>query len=121
MKLLIDEMFPATIAQRLREQHGRDAVAVAERVDLRGLADADIFLAAQHQRRVIVTENVRDFRPIAREWEAMGRVHFGVVFTTNRKFPRSDPRTSGLLVSALTRLLDKEADKPVASNREIWL
>lgn len=121
MNLLIDEMFPATIAGRLRERHGYDVVAIAERDDLKGLRDADIFLAGQQEQRAIVTENVRDFRPIAREWQAMGKVHFGLVLTTNRRFPRSQSRTHGRLVTALANLLDAETGSSVASNREIWL
>lgn len=121
MKLMLDEMFPATIAQGLRDQHGHDVVAVAEREDLTGIPDADIFLAAQLEERAIVTENLRDFRPIAREWQAMGRVHFGLVMTTNRRFPRAQSRTLGKLATALNHLLKAEVDRPVASNREIWL
>lgn len=121
MKLLIDEMFPAAIAQRVREEHGHDIIAIAERDDLVGLADTDVFLIAQAEERAIVTENVRDFLPIARQWQAMGRIHFGLVLTTNRKFPRSQPRTRGRLVTALENLLDAESGPHVASNREIWL
>ena len=61
MKLLLDEMLPPTIAKRLRDEHGHDVVAVAERDELRGLQDADILLIAQEEERTIVTENVRDF------------------------------------------------------------
>lgn len=121
MKLLLDEMFPATIAKRLRDEHGHDVVAVAERDELHGLPDADIFLAAQEEERAIVTENVGDFRPIAREWQAMGRVHFGLVLTTNRRFPRAHSRTAVRLVRALIDLVDAETGRPSASNREIWL
>ena len=121
MKLLLDEMFPATIAKRLRDEHGHDVIAVAEQDELRGLPDADVFLAAQDQERSIVTENVRDFRPIAREWQAMGRVHFGLVLTTNRTFPRAHSRTVGRLVRALSDLIDDEAGTSTPSNREIWL
>lgn len=121
MKLLLDEMFPPTIAKRLRDEHGHDVVAVAEQDELRGLQDADIFLAAQEEERIIVTENVRDFRPIAREWQAMGKVHFGLVLTTNRRFPRAHSRTAGRLVRALNDIIDAEAGHPPASNREIWL
>lgn len=121
MKLLLDEMFLPTIAKRLREKHGHDVVAVAERDELRGLQDADIFLAAQEEMRTLVTENVRDFRPNAREWQAMGKVHFGLVLTTNRRFPRAHSRTAGRLVKALSDLMDADTDHPPASNREIWL
>lgn len=121
MKLLLDELFPATIAKRLRDEYGHDVVAVTELDALRGLPDADIFLAAQEQERAIVTENVRDFRPIAREWQTMSKVHFGLVLTTNRKFPRAHSRTAGRLVRALSDLIDAETGHPLASNREIWL
>lgn len=121
MKLLLDEMFPPAIAKRLRDEHGHDAIAVAERDELRGLQDADIFLAAQEAKRTIVTENVRDLRPIAREWQAMGRVHFGLVLTTNRRFPRAHTRTAGRLVKALSDLIEAETGEAPASNREIWL
>jgi predicted nuclease of predicted toxin-antitoxin system len=121
VKLLLDEMFPPTIAKRLRDEHGHDAVAVTELDDLRGLPDADIFLTAQEQERTIVTENVRDFRPLAREWQAMGRVHFGLVLTTNRRFPRAQSRTAGRLVRALSDLVNAEIGRLLASNREVWL
>jgi len=51
----------------------------------------------------------------------MGRVHFGLLLTTDRKFPRANPRTMGRLVKALNYLLEAEVGRPVASNREIWL
>lgn len=121
MKLLLDEMFPPPIAERLRSLHGHEVTAVAESDELRGLPDVDIFLSAQEAERAIVTENVRDFRPIAREWQAMGKVHFGLVLTTNRAFPRADPRTTGQLVRALSDLLEVETGPSLASNREIWL
>jgi len=121
VKLLLDEMFAPTIAQRLRDENGHDAIAVTELDELRGLPDTDIFLAAQKQERTIVTENVRDFRPLARDWQAMGRVHFGLALTTNRRFPRAHSRTAGRLVRALNDLIDAETGRPPASNREIWL
>lgn len=60
MRLLLDEMFPATIAGRLRVEHGHDVSGASERDDLRGLADTDLFAASQSEERAIVTENVRD-------------------------------------------------------------
>lgn len=121
MKLLLDEMYPAEVAVALSEQHGMDAISVRERPDVRGRPDEDVFAAAQADGRAVVTENVRDFRPIAREWEAEGRLHHGVVFTTDRRFPRARPRTVGRLVMALADLVERSADLDDPSNLEIWL
>ncbi|MBA2273706.1 MAG: DUF5615 family PIN-like protein [Actinobacteria bacterium] len=121
MKLLLDEMFPASTAKRLRDQYGHDVIAVTELNALRGLPDADIFLAAQEQERAIVTQNARDFRPLAREWQTMGKVHFGLVLTTNRRFPRAHSRTARRLVRGLCDLIGPETGRPPASNREVWL
>ena len=113
-------MFPAVIAEQLREAHGQDVAAVCERSTLRGRPDSDIFAAAQDESRAIVTENVSDYRALAREWEGSGRVHHGVVFTTNRKFPRHRPATIGRLIAALAHLLEAEPEPTPPSNREIW-
>ena len=56
MRLLLDEHFSRHIAEQLRTR-GHDAVAVGERADLAGLADDELFAAAQQERRAIVTEN----------------------------------------------------------------
>jgi hypothetical protein len=121
VKLLLDEMYTASVAGALREQHGQDAISVRVRSDLRGRPDEDVFAAAQAEGRVVVTENVRDLRPIALEWEAEGRLHHGVVFTTNRRFPRARPRTVGRLVSALADLVERSGGLDEPSNPEIWL
>jgi predicted nuclease of predicted toxin-antitoxin system len=117
VKLLLDEMWPSTVAAQLR-RHGHDAVAVAERADLRGLPDLSIFMAAQTEGRVIVTENVIDFRPLAGEAIREGRPHCGLIFTSNRRFPRGNARTLGRLVQALEQLANSGKD---LSGQELWL
>ncbi|MDA0269563.1 MAG: DUF5615 family PIN-like protein [Chloroflexi bacterium] len=115
MKLLLDEMWPPSIARTLRER-GHDVIAVAERDDLRSQPDEYIFAAAQVEGRVIVTENVADFRRLAEEFVRLGRTHPGLIYTTNRQFPRADARTPGSLNRALLRLLDGDA-----AITEVWL
>lgn len=114
-------MFPVQVAAALREQHGHDVISVRERTDLRGRPDEEVFAVAQVEGRAFVTENVRDFRSIARGWEAEGRVHHGVVYTPNRRFPRARPRTVGRLISAFADLLRRLADFDEPSNQEVWL
>ncbi len=120
MRLLIDEMFPAQVAAVLRQRHGVDAISVRERPDLAGRADLEVFAAAQGEGRALVTENVRDFRPIAREWEASGRVHTALVLTSNRRFPRARRATLGRLIAALAKLASDAVSRE-PSNEEIWL
>ena len=104
MKLLLDEMWPPSIAEALRER-GHDVVAAAERPDLRGQPDEVIFHVARAEERAVVTENVADFRPLAAAELRAGRSHPGLIFTSDRAFPRGNARTAGRLVAALDRLL----------------
>jgi predicted nuclease of predicted toxin-antitoxin system len=60
VKLLLDEMLAAVIAEQLRSRD-HDVVAVDERPDLRGLPDADLFELAQRDARAILTYNREDF------------------------------------------------------------
>lgn len=109
MKLLLDEMWPPALAGALRER-GHDVVAVAELPELRGRPDETIFKEAHRQGRVIVTENVLDFRPLAATAARAGRTYPGFIFTSNRAFPRASRRTAGRLVLALDALLDTKEE-----------
>lgn len=113
MKLLLDEMWPGSVAEQLR-QRGHDVVAVVERPDLRGQPDDVVFATAQVEGRAVVTENVSDFLRLA----AGASHHAGLVLTSNRRFPRGDARTIGRLVAALEALLS--AQEPIAPF-EYWL
>ena len=117
MKLLLDEMSSVAIAVQMRLR-GHDAIAVQERPDLRGQTDAMIFAAAQLEQRAIVTENVADFRSLSATELQQGCTHAGLIFTTNRRFPRHDPRTVGRVVMALDRLL---AGATMETKMERWL
>lgn len=117
MKLLLDEMWPPDIALQLR-QRGHDVIAVAERQDLRGLPDPAVFAAARIEERAIVTENVADYRPLAVIEIQRGYFHCGLIFSSNRRFPRHDPRSPGRLVIALHELLVAREEM---RNQEYWL
>jgi len=117
VRLLLDEMWPPLIAAQLRSR-GHDVVAAAERSELRGRSDAAIFAAAQAEGRAVVTENVGDYRVLAAHALQQRRSHAGLIFTSNRRFPRHDQRTLGLIVTALDRLLASRTD---LTNEEHWL
>ncbi len=110
MKLLIDEMFPAAVAQQLAAR-GHDAVSVHDpEIGMAGRPDVDVFAAAVTFGRALLTENVPDFRRLEAAALAAGEKVPVLVFTTNRQFPRGDRRTLGRLVRALNALLGTKPD-----------
>jgi len=114
VRLLLDEMYPRVIAEQLRGR-GHDVTSVHDGPG-RGAPDPDVLEFARSDRRALVTENVRDFRPLAERLIGAGESHAGLVFTTDRRWPRSD---AGALINALERLLVERPGQPVAM--EIWL
>lgn len=92
-------MIGPRVAESLRHR-GLDAIAVAERSDLRSLADEAVLEFAQGQRRIVVTRNVADFGRLDREWQAAGRRHSGLVLVVENAFPQNR-NLIGALVAAL--------------------
>jgi hypothetical protein len=110
-------MWPPAIAVALRRR-GHDVIAVAERRDLRGQPDEIIFATAQAEGRAVQTENVADYLPLAAAHHERGHAHAGLMLTSHRRFPRSDLRAVGRLITALDALLSANLD---ATNLEHWL
>jgi predicted nuclease of predicted toxin-antitoxin system len=106
MKLLLDEMYAPTVAVQLRGL-GHDVASLHDAVyrTLEGAPDEEIWSIAIADDRALVTENVRDFRLLEADALARARPVTGLIFTTDRQFPRGDPRTLGRLVLALDALL----------------
>jgi hypothetical protein len=110
-------MFSPKIADALRgRQH--DVVAVAERIDLRSMTDEELFAWAAADNRWLLTENVKDFRPLLLRAMQAGGVPSGVLFTSSRTFPRSR-QNPGPLIDALHRWLVD--GPPTAPLTEDWL
>lgn len=109
MKLLLDEMYDPAVAEQLRAT-GHDVASVhdPEWRHLEGAPDEDVFATALAEGRVLVTENVPDFRRLETAALARGDSTPGLVFTTNRQFPRGHPATVGRLVAALAGLLAEQ-------------
>jgi hypothetical protein len=114
LKLLLDEMYPSLIARELRTR-GHDVVSVHESPGS-GRSDEQVFDHARSEGRAVVSENVRDYRPLAEALLVAGESHFGLVFTTDKRWPRTDP---GRLITALDNLLASTPPQPV--DAEIWL
>jgi hypothetical protein len=122
-RLLLDEMHAPVVAAELRRR-GHDVLAVAEEPVLRAWTDEELFrLAAPGQPpplggRRIVTENVKDFRPLLRRAEEAMLPTSWVLFTSSRRFARSR-RNPGPLIDALDAWLARASSVPPPA--EDWL
>ena len=103
MRLLLDEMISAVVAEQLRVRD-RDVEAVSERRELRGLADEDLFEYAQGAQRSVVTYNRDDFLELDRRYRGQDRRHSGIVILNPRRFPQGTA-SLGPLVTSLDRLM----------------
>ncbi len=103
MRLLLDEMLSAVIAQQLRSR-GHDVLAVGERPELRGLSDTDLFELAQRDSQAIVTHNRDDFLALDRRYRDVGCAHHGIVILHPRRFAQGT-ETIGALVTSIETFL----------------
>jgi hypothetical protein len=118
VRLLLDEMLSPDIAGQLRARgHDVEAIAASEHAHL---DDPDVLDIARSQRRAVVTNNVRDFRPLhVAAVQPGGAGHYGMVFMAG-DFRRTKADT-GRIVAALE---DKLAGYPGPDdlvNAEDWL
>ena len=107
-------MYSIDIADELQVR-GHDVVSV-QRTPGQATPDDEILDHARADDRAVVTENVADFRPLAEALLVAGESHTGVIFTTQKRWPRSDP---GSIITALDELLKATPDQPI--DLEIWL
>ena len=115
-RLVLDGMFSPAVAAALRDL-GQDVIAVAERGELRVLSDDDVFAWAISQGRWLLTENVKDFRPILLRALQAGTATTGILYTS-RAFPRSR-KNPGPLIQAIHAWMLK--GPPEAPLTEDWL
>jgi len=116
VKALLDEQLSPQLAVVLR-QRGYDVLAVADREDLLGRSDRIILEVASSELRAVVTNNVKDFRPLAAERLARGQAHGGLIL-----LPSSRIRTRAAvaaLADAIESLLREHPDG--MSSRERWI
>jgi hypothetical protein len=119
LKLLLDEMLSPAIARELSAR-GYDVEAVAGHHDGEALSDPEVLALARSERRAVVTNNVRDLRPLHVEAVVPGgEGHYGMVFMSgNYRRTKSD---IGRIVAALeTKLTQYPGDRDLA-NAEEWL
>jgi hypothetical protein len=118
VKLLLDEMLSPDIAPLLHER-GYDVQAVAASANAE-LSDPEVLDLARSQQRAVVTNNVRDFRPLhIAAVQAGGVGHFGMVFMAGN-FRRSKADI-GRIADALEEKLKQYPGLSDLANAEDWL
>lgn len=119
MRLLLDEMLSPVIARELRAR-GYDVQAVAAHPEREALPDPEVLALARAERRAIVTNNVRDFRPLHAEAVMPGGTgHYGMIFMSgNYRRSKSD---IGRIVAALEVKLTQYPEDEALANAEEWL
>ena len=104
MRLLLDVHHSRHAADRLRDE-GHDVVAAADEQNLCDIADDELLSLATIDNRALVTENVKDFDHLVRQWAESGTHHAGVIFTSPRRFHRGSSAYPENLVKALGAFL----------------
>ena len=99
MKLLLDEMLSPAIARELRSR-GHDVQAIAGHPEHEALSDPEVLALARAEHRAVVTNNLRDFRPLHHEAITPGGSgHFGMIFVPGGyRRPKAD---TGKIVARL--------------------
>jgi predicted nuclease of predicted toxin-antitoxin system len=108
--LLLDEDVRVVLAAILR-QRGYDTVHVLE-VGRTGKSDPEQLAYAVHQRRAILTHNIRDYLRLHRAYQAQGKDHHGILVSDQVPL-------RGLLRRTLRCLSHYAAEE--IHNRVIWL
>jgi hypothetical protein len=105
VKILVDEIYPATVTGALHAA-GIQAATVAD-LRLGDASDPEVFGAAVAGGYTVLTENVGDFARIAAEHSTAGRYHHGVLIALSRRFSR---RPAGIapLVAAIQAVADEQ-------------
>jgi Domain of unknown function (DUF5615) len=111
VKVLVDEVYPAAVAEALRAS-GIDATTIAD-LRLGGAPDAEIFRAAVAGGFCVLTENVGGFARIAAEHSTGGGHHTGVLIGLSSRFSRR-PAVLQPLVDAIRAIADEQiADRVI--------
>lgn len=101
----------------LLRRRGYDIDALADRPDLLGCSDRAILEIATSELRAVVTNNVKDFRPLAAERLARGQAHGGLIL-----LPSSRTRTRAAVVVLADAIENVLREHPGGlSSSERWI
>ncbi|MFM9138960.1 MAG: DUF5615 family PIN-like protein [Solirubrobacterales bacterium] len=119
MRFLLDEMLSKRIAEGLRKR-GIDAVAVTERDELVALDDSQILDVAKNEERVLVTNNVADFRRLHEmATRPGGEGHFGIAYISSAQ--RRTKGDTGRIVKGLEELAAGSPIPESLIDSEAWV
>jgi hypothetical protein len=118
VRLALDHHYPQAIAKELRNR-SHDVVTALER-DWDAWDDEPLLVACTVDRRTLLTNNVRDFAPLARQWAADGRTHCGLIFSSDSSMPRTKTNV-GAFVDALDSFLKDHPGADDFNDRIHWL
>jgi hypothetical protein len=116
VKALLDEQLSPRVARVLRER-GLDVKAVGERTDLPEASDREVVDLAAVEQRAIVTNDIKDFRPIAAQRLADGRGHAGLILLPAARSRSRD--ATGMLADAIETVMRAHPDG--IADAEHWL
>jgi hypothetical protein len=118
VKILLDEHYAPAIAEQLRAA-GYPADTVLG-LGLAGSDDHALLEFCERESYALLTNNVRDFAPLARQWAADGREHAGLVFTSDARLPRHSG-TIGQFVALLSALIRENPHERALVDQVRWL
>lgn len=114
MRAILDEQLSPQIAISMRKA-GHDVDAVADRADLLGRSDRFVLEVASREGRAVVTNNIKDFRPLAAEWLAQGKVHAGLILLPSTRTRSRDAIAA--VAAAIGTILRNHPDGLYGSER----
>jgi hypothetical protein len=107
VKALLDEQLSPQIARVLRER-GLDVDSVTERSDLVESPDEEILDTAAREQRAVVTNDIKDFRPLATQRLVDGRGHAGLILIPAARSRRR--AATGALADGIEALMREHPD-----------
>jgi predicted nuclease of predicted toxin-antitoxin system len=112
-------MLAPAIARELRGR-GHDVEAVSGHAEREALTDREIMALVRSEQRALVTNNLRDFRPLHNEAVAPGGPgHWGMIFMSGN-YRRRKADTGRIIAALEARLAEYPGDDALA-NSETWL
>jgi predicted nuclease of predicted toxin-antitoxin system len=115
VRLLLDEMYPASLAAALRAANV-DATTAAE-LGVAGRSDLDVLAATVADGYALLTENVADFARIAADHITAARHHPGVLVALSSRFSRRPAGRDALVAAVLATAGEPLEDRVVSLER----